>query len=104
MGSLSGIERLGMTNKVKAKALRGKKKEELEKQLNELKQELATLRVAKLTGGAPSKLAIIHTVRKSIARVMTVIHTTQKENLRKFYRSKKFVPKDLRPKKTRALR
>jgi large subunit ribosomal protein L35e len=45
-----------------------------------------------------------HTVRKSIARVMTVVNQTKKENLRKFYRSKKYKPKDLRPKKTRAMR
>ena len=36
--------------KVKAHELRGKKKEELVKQLEELKQELASLRVAKVTG------------------------------------------------------
>lgn len=45
-----------------------------------------------------------HVVRKSIARVLTVIHQTQKENLRKYYRSKNYRPKDLRPKKTRAIR
>lgn len=45
-----------------------------------------------------------HTVRKSIARVLTVINQTKKENLRKFYRPKKYKPKDLRPKKTRAMR
>ena len=45
-----------------------------------------------------------HIVRKSIARVLTVINQTQKENLRKFYKSKKYKPKDLRPKKTRAIR
>jgi large subunit ribosomal protein L35e len=43
-------------------------------------------------------------VRKSIARVLTVINQTQKENLRKFYQSKKYKPKDLRFKKTRAIR
>ncbi|KAK3756346.1 hypothetical protein RRG08_038836 [Elysia crispata] len=90
--------------KVKAKDLRGKKKEELLKQLDELKTELQTLRVAKVTGGAAAKLAKIYTVRKSVARVLTVINQTQKENLRKFYRKKAFKPKDLRHKKTRALR
>merc|ERR1711893_464350 len=79
-------------------------KEELTKQLEELKTELSALRVAKVTGGAASKLSKIHIVRKSIARVLTVIHQTQKENLRKFYRNKKYKPKDLRPKKTRAIR
>ncbi|XP_026716434.1 60S ribosomal protein L35 [Athene cunicularia] len=43
-------------------------------------------------------------VRKSIARVLTVINQTQKENLRKFYKGKKYKPLDLRPKKTRAMR
>merc|ERR1711955_95160 len=90
--------------KVKAKELRGQKKEELLKQLYDLKTELASLRVSKVTGGAASKLSQIRAVRKSIARVLTVINQTQKENLRKFYKNKKFKPKDLRPKKTRALR
>uniref|UniRef100_A0A3B5LK62 Large ribosomal subunit protein uL29 n=1 Tax=Xiphophorus couchianus TaxID=32473 RepID=A0A3B5LK62_9TELE len=43
-------------------------------------------------------------VRKSIARVLTVINQTQKENLRKFYKGKKYKPLDLRPRKTRAMR
>merc|ERR1712223_1568989 len=90
--------------KVKAKELRGKKKEELMKQLHELKTELSQLRVAKVTGGAASKLSKIRTVRKSIARVLTVVHQTQKENLRKFYHNKKYKPTDLRKRKTRALR
>merc|ERR1712062_279699 len=90
--------------KVKAKELRGKKKEELTSQLKELKTELSQLRVAKGTGGAASKLSKIRIVRKSIARVLTVINQTQKENLRKFYKNKKYMPKDLRPKKTRAIR
>ncbi|KTF91757.1 hypothetical protein cypCar_00039104 [Cyprinus carpio] len=85
--------------KIKARDLRGKKKEELLKQLEDLKVELSQLRVAKVTGGAASKLSKIRVVRKSIARVLTVINQTQKENLRKFYK-----PLDLRPKKTRAIR
>ncbi|RWS19908.1 ribosomal protein L35-like protein [Leptotrombidium deliense] len=90
--------------KVKTKDLQGKKKEELLKQLEDLKQELANLRVAKVTGGTASKLSKIRVFRKNIARVLTVIHTNQKENLRKLYKGKKHVPKDLRPKKTRAMR
>uniref|UniRef100_A0A667HQ26 Large ribosomal subunit protein uL29 n=1 Tax=Lynx canadensis TaxID=61383 RepID=A0A667HQ26_LYNCA len=72
--------------KIKARDLRGKKKEELLKQLEDLKVELSQLRVAKVTGGAASKLSKIRVVRKSIARVLTVINQTQKENLRKFYK------------------
>merc|ERR1712179_378907 len=89
--------------KVKCSELRGKKKEEL-KQLEELKQELAGLRVAKVTGGAASKLSKIRVVRKSIARVNIVINQTTKENLRKLYKNKKYKLLDLRPKKTRAIR
>ncbi|XP_066917611.1 large ribosomal subunit protein uL29-like [Clytia hemisphaerica] len=90
--------------KVKAHELRGKKKEELLHQLNELKTELQQLHVAKVTGGAPSKLSKIKVVRKSIARVLTVISQTQRENLQKFYKNKKYIPLDLRVKKTRAQR
>ncbi|KAJ8346454.1 hypothetical protein SKAU_G00278550 [Synaphobranchus kaupii] len=49
-------------------------------------------------------LSKIRIVRKSIASVLTVINQTQKENLRKFYKGKKYKPLDLRPKKTRAIR
>nr|ACR24954.1 ribosomal protein L35 [Lepidochitona cinerea] len=90
--------------KVKAKDLRGQIKDELLKKLDDLKKELASLRVTKVTGGQANKLSRICTVRKSIARVLTVINQTQKENLRKFYRGKKYKPKDLRYKKTRAMR
>ncbi|PAA55739.1 hypothetical protein BOX15_Mlig023954g2 [Macrostomum lignano] len=91
--------------KESAKKLRTKTKVDLEKQLNELKQELATLRVAKVTGGAASKLAQIHQVRKMIARVYTVIHQTQKDAVRQFQKkSSKRFSRDLRAKKTRALR
>ncbi|GFQ66022.1 60S ribosomal protein L35 [Trichonephila clavata] len=90
--------------KVRARELRGKKKDEVIKQLEELKQELASLRVSKVTGGAASKLSKIKVVRKSIARVLTVMNQNRKENLRKLYKNKKYKPRDLRPKKTRAMR
>jgi large subunit ribosomal protein L35e len=35
---------------------------------------------------------------------LTVINQTQKDNLRKFYKGKKYKPTDLRYKKTRAIR
>ena len=43
--------------KLKAHELRGKSKDELTKQLEELKTELSQLRVHKVTGGAASKLS-----------------------------------------------
>eukprot|EP00878_Enallax_costatus_P000341 GHUV01000421.1.p1 GENE.GHUV01000421.1~~GHUV01000421.1.p1 ORF type:complete len:131 (+),score=57.96 GHUV01000421.1:58-450(+) len=97
--------------KIKAHELKNKNKQELLSQLNELKTELAALRVAKVTGGAPNKLSKIKVVRKSIARV----HTVYRQNIRTALRSKisndaankkgkTFLPLDLRVKKTRTLR
>ena len=43
-------------------------------------------------------------VRKSIAQVLTVINQTQKANLRAAFAKKKYLPLDLRAKKTRAIR
>merc|ERR1711869_179761 len=92
--------------KVKCYELRkqSKSKADLTKQLDELKTELANLRVAKVTGGAQSKLSKIKVVRKNIARVLTVINETQKGALRQHYAGLKYAPLDLRAKKTRAIR
>ena len=49
-------------------------------------------------------LVISKVVRKSIAQVLTVISQKQKLALREAYKSKKLLPLDLRPKKTRAIR
>merc|ERR1712086_722380 len=73
-------------------------------ELDELKAELAQLRVAKVAGGAASKLAKIKVVRKSIARVLTVYNQKQKTEARKTYAKKKYLPLDLRAKKVRKLR
>ncbi|XP_043495527.1 60S ribosomal protein L35 [Polistes fuscatus] len=90
--------------KVKCSDLRSKDKKELLKQLDELKTELTSLRVAKVTGGAASKLSKIRVVRKAIARVYIIMHQKQKENLRLLFKNNKYKPLDLRPKKTRAIR
>ena len=93
-----------MVGKLKCAELRTKTKEELTKQLEDFKMELAQLRVAKVTGGSASKLNKIRLVRKNIARTHMVMNQKQKENLRKLYQGKKYKPLDLRPKLTRALR
>ncbi|KAH9767910.1 60S ribosomal protein L35-4 [Citrus sinensis] len=93
-----------MTARIKVHELRQKSKVDLLNQLKELKAELALLRVAKVTGGAPNKLSKIKVVRLSIAQVLTVISQKQKAALREAYKNKKFLPLDLRPKKTRAIR
>ena len=97
-------------------------KNDLSKQLTELKNELLTLRVQKIAGGSAAKLTKMYvvlklcalypltgydtsnTVRKSIARVLTVMNQKQRQNLREFYKNKKYLPLDLRAKKTRAIR
>lgn len=93
-----------LQNAVKAYELRGLSKSQLADKLNELKQELLSLRVQKVAGAAANKLAKIRLVRKSIARVLTVVSQNQRDNLKLFYADKKYVPLDLRPKATRALR
>ena len=45
-----------------------------------------------------------HDIRKSIAKVLTVINANQRAQLRLFYKGKKYLPLDLRAKKTRAIR
>ncbi|KIH60471.1 ribosomal protein L29 [Ancylostoma duodenale] len=90
--------------KIKVRELRGKKKDELVKLVQEQKSELASLRVAKVTGGTAAKLSKIRVITKNIARILTVIHQTQKQELRKLYAKSKRKPIDLRKKKTRAIR
>ncbi|KAL9127857.1 MAG: hypothetical protein Q9217_003348 [Psora testacea] len=90
--------------KVKTGSLWGKSKDDLKKQLVDLKTELGQLRTQKVVGGSSSKLTKIHDLRKSIARVLTVINHNQRSQLRLFYAKKKYLPLDLRPKQTRAIR
>merc|ERR1712227_169228 len=76
---------------------------QLKVRASELKTELVSLRVQKIACGNASKLARISTVRKSIARVLTVINHKTRANLRELYKGKK-LPLDMRAKKTRAIR
>merc|ERR1712023_472242 len=94
---------MGMV-RIKAHELRSKTSKELLKELEDMKAELSQLRVAKVAGGAASKLAKIKVVRKSIARILTVYNQKQKTEARKECKGKKYIPLDLRPKKTRAIR
>ncbi len=58
----------------------------------------------KVAGGSSSKILRINSLRKDIARVLTVMNQKQRANLREFYKGKKYIPLDLRAKKTRAIR
>ena len=90
--------------KLAMKDLREQGRDDLLSTLTELKKELQALRVAKVTQGAASKLGKIRVVRKNIARVLTVYNQAQKSALRSEYSKAKYVPIDLRAKKTRAIR
>ncbi|XWS66990.1 hypothetical protein CRYUN_Cryun05aG0248200 [Craigia yunnanensis] len=92
------------TGKIKVHELRNKSKTELLSQLKDSKAERALLRVAKVTGGAPNKLSKRKVARLSIAQGLTVISQKQKSALREAYKKKKFLPLDLRPKKTPVIR
>lgn len=84
--------------------MRLKTKADLEKEAENLRIELGQLRVAKVTGGPASKLSKIREVRKSIARVLTVLTAQKRGALKEHYEGKRYKPIDLRPKKTRAIR
>ena len=90
--------------KIRPHELRKKDNESLNKQLDELRTELQQLRVVQVSGGAPAKLAKIRVVRKSIAKLLTVIHEKQRAEVKEEYKNKKRQPVDLRAKKTRAIR
>jgi large subunit ribosomal protein L35e len=93
-----------MVKRVKAHELRGKSKEDLLKQLGELKQDLYQLKVAKVTGGSQTNLLNIKELRKGIARVLTVLTLKTREAVRNVFSHKKKKPLDLREKGTRAHR
>ncbi len=84
--------------------MRNKSKSELTKQLEELKKDLSNLRVQQHSSKT-ARVARIGTVRKDIARVLTVMNQDTKRKLRTHYAAKGGVqPVDLREKKTRAIR
>ncbi|KAJ3127632.1 U4/U6 small nuclear ribonucleoprotein prp4 [Physocladia obscura] len=92
---------------VKAYELRTKSKVDLARTLEDLKSELATLRIKQASsssGQGQNSVPKITSVRKDIARVNTVISQVQRDQLRLFYKGAKYVPLDLRTKRTRAIR
>ncbi|CDI87444.1 ribosomal protein L35, putative [Eimeria praecox] len=89
---------------IAARELRQKAPKDLQTQLEALKKELAQLRVVRVANGVSSRVSKITQVRKSIARVLTVYNEKRREQARKFFQGKKHKPKDLKFKKTRAIR
>eukprot|EP00003_Mantamonas_plastica_P015575 TRINITY_DN26335_c0_g1_i1.p2 TRINITY_DN26335_c0_g1~~TRINITY_DN26335_c0_g1_i1.p2 ORF type:complete len:137 (-),score=43.63 TRINITY_DN26335_c0_g1_i1:32-403(-) len=90
--------------KTRAYELRQMNKQDLLKKLQQYKKELAENRVAKVTGGTQTMGSKIHLLRKDIARILTCINHNALNNLREYNIGKKYQPKKLRAKKTRAIR
>jgi large subunit ribosomal protein L35e len=94
------------TGKVRCHELRTKTKTELVGKLEELKKELSQLRVTQASSsGKTARVARIGSVRKDIARTLTVMNQDTKAKLRQHYSAQGgLMPLDLRAKKTRAIR
>jgi large subunit ribosomal protein L35e len=95
-----------MSAHLKVADARAKSKDDLLKQLKESKQELSQLRVSKQSQSAASKVAKIRTLRKNVARILTVLSQKERENLKKLYATKNAnrTPKNLRAKLTKSRR
>ena len=89
---------------VKAANLRKKTQEELEKDLDDFRKNLSELRFSKVSASQQMKVAKLRTVRKDIARVLTILNTMKKDDAREAHKKDKFQPYDLRKKLTRKLR
>lgn len=63
-----------MAKQIKPSVLRDSAVEELEEKLGELKSELAKERAMTASGTRPEKPANIKTLRRSIARILTIIN------------------------------
>lgn len=70
--------KLAIMVRIKTCEFRTKTSEEWLKEVDDMKAELAQLRVAKASGGPASKLAQIEVVRKNIARALTIYDEKQK--------------------------
>jgi len=99
-----------MTAKLRMRDLLSKKKKDLDAQVQELKVELNSLKVAKVTGGTASKVGKIRLFRKNVARVLTALSHKARDKMRAEIKAQcggnglKRIPKQLREKKTRAIR
>lgn len=83
-----------------AKDLRNYSKEELSAHVADLRRELVTLRAKK----ANIKSGEIRRVRKCIARALTIATESARAAAKEEWAGKAHIPKDLRERKTRALR
>merc|ERR1711862_67712 len=99
-----GINYCIRMQRVKAHELRSKDEQACVEELQKHRKELASLRVSKVAAAPQVKLAKVRAVRKNIAKVLTVINEKRRAEARDAFGKKKYMPRDLRMKKTRAFR
>mmetsp|Transcript_76605 Transcript_76605/g.112217 ORF Transcript_76605/g.112217 Transcript_76605/m.112217 type:complete len:268 (-) Transcript_76605:245-1048(-) len=103
-----GVMRLrgGKTGGIKARDIWTKPLDELSTMEDDLRLELMTLRVAKQVGGQPAKVNQIKKVRKSIARVLTVMTAKRRLDAYELVKKDKYKPLDARSNRhmTKAMR
>merc|ERR1712224_275001 len=83
---------------------RGQEDSALITKLNTLIGELFKLRTSKVSSGPQVKLARIRVVRKSIAKVLTVLNEKRRNNAKAEWKTKKYNPYDLRAKRSKHAR
>jgi large subunit ribosomal protein L35e len=74
------------------------------KDLQSLKQELLNARTSATSSTSSNTLSQVRSIKKSIARVLTVYNEKRRTEAKLIYSGKKYLPKDLRLKATRAMR
>ncbi|CAL6406028.1 unnamed protein product [Bathycoccus prasinos] len=91
-------------SQVKTSDLRSQSRNWLKSALEQQKQQLASLKIAKVTGGAPNKIARVSSPSVSHAPHLDCLRQNQLKSLEALLRRPKYTPLDLRAKKTRAIR
>eukprot|EP01054_Gregarina_sp_Poly1_P008264 Gregarina_sp_Poly_1__8263@NODE_481_length_8028_cov_336_122975_g389_i0_p8_GENE_NODE_481_length_8028_cov_336_122975_g389_i0NODE_481_length_8028_cov_336_122975_g389_i0_p8_ORF_typecomplete_len124_score26_44Ribosomal_L29/PF00831_23/2_2e11Ribosomal_L29/PF00831_23/2_2e03V_ATPase_I/PF01496_19/0_0074KORA/PF16509_5/0_83KORA/PF16509_5/2_6DUF3826/PF12875_7/0_017Ino80_Iec3/PF14612_6/0_036YqzH/PF14164_6/2_7YqzH/PF14164_6/93Sds3/PF08598_11/0_53_NODE_481_length_8028_cov_336_122975_g389_i049475318 len=91
-------------SKAKAYQLREQSVEDLVKRIQKEKETLASLRVGFDHKNHLNRVGKIQLARKNIARALTVYNQKRREAAKSEYAGKRWVPKEMRPKLTRALR
>merc|ERR1712086_735769 len=95
---------MGQQQKVKAYELRKSEEAPLLNLLERSRAELVSLRTSKVASAPQIKLARIKAARKSIAKILTVLNEKRRGAAKDLWKKKKYTPKDLRAKATKAKR
>merc|ERR1711990_799714 len=90
--------------KVKAFEVRKGSESELLAALESQRRELVSLRTSKVASAPQVKLARIKIVRKNVAKLLTVMNEKRRSVAKNEWKDKKYTPKDLRAKGTKAFR